>query len=99
VRIPDREVLDTRINGRQAGGRTSRWLWTAGRWSLEFTNLPAEGVDLVVRVKGSGPVTFVVADRSDGISAAQLAGVSPRPASSQPVHRGDMTVVQRVFTF
>lgn len=99
LRLPDREVLDTRVNGRQAGGRTSQWLWTAGRWSLEFTNVPAGGIELFVRVKGREPVTFVAADRSDGTPGALTAGMKPRPASSQPVHRGDMTVVQRVFTF
>ncbi len=99
VRLPDREVLDTHVNGRVPGGRASQWLWTAGRWSLEFTNIPAEGIELFVRVKGRQPVTFVVADRSDGLPASVAVGRTARPASSQPVHRGDMTVVQRTVTF
>jgi hypothetical protein len=99
VRLPDREVLDTHVNGREPGGRASQWLWTAGRWSLEFTNIPADGVELFVRVKGREPVTFVVADRSDGLPASLAVGRTTRPASSQPIHRGDMTVVQRTVTY
>jgi hypothetical protein len=98
VRLPDREVLDTHVNGREPAG-ASDWLWTAGRWSLEFTNIPSDGVELFVRVKGRQPVTFVVADRSDGIPASLASGRTTRPASSQPIHRGDMTVVQKTATF
>jgi hypothetical protein len=99
VRLPDREVLDTHVNGRVPGGRASQWLWTAGRWSLEFANIPADGVELFVRVKGREPVTFVVADRSHGLPASLAVGRTTRPASSQPIHRGDLTVVQRTATY
>jgi hypothetical protein len=99
VRIPEREIHETIVNGQFVGSRQSSQVWTAGRWGLEFSNVPPEGIDLTVRVKGTTPVTFVVADRSEGVPEPLLAGTKPRPASSMPAFRGDITVVQRSFTF
>jgi hypothetical protein len=99
LRMPEREVLDTRINGRQPASQPNQAPWAPGRWGLEFTNVPPEGVEVVVRVKGNEPVTFVAADRSDGLPSALTNGMTSRPPSSHPVHRGDMTVVQTAVTF
>jgi hypothetical protein len=99
VRIPEREIHETIVNGQSLTNRPGPQVWAAGRWGLEFSNIPPEGFDLVVRVKGTTPVTFVVADRSEGVPESLLVGTKPRPASSMPAFRGDLTVVQRMFTF
>jgi hypothetical protein len=99
LRMPDREVFDTRVNGRTASGEPGATAWAAGRWGVEFANVPPEGVEIVVRVKGNGPVTVVVADRSEGLPGDLVAGKATRPFSSHPVHRGDVTVVQRAVTY
>jgi hypothetical protein len=99
LRIPDREVYDASINGRRPASVPNQAPWAPGRWGLEFTNVPPEGIVVVVRVKGNGPVTLVVADRSDGLPPELTADKNPRPPSSHPIHRGDMTVVQRAFTY
>jgi hypothetical protein len=99
MRFPEREVLDTRVNGHQVINGVDRAAWLPGRWGLEFSNVPAEGIEVFVRVKGKEPLTVIVADRSDGLPAGLVSGFAPRPATSQPIQRGDMTVVQRTFTF
>jgi hypothetical protein len=99
VRMPDREVFGTAVNGRRPAREPNQAPWASGRWGLEFTNVPPEGIVVVVRVKGNEPVTLVVADRSDGLPTELTADKNPRPPSSHPIHRGDMTVVQRAFTF
>ncbi|MDO8836208.1 MAG: M28 family peptidase, partial [Vicinamibacterales bacterium] len=99
LRMPDREVYDTAVNGRRPARVPNQAPWAPGRWGLEFTNVPPDGIVVVVRVKGNGPVTLVVADRSDGLPPALTADKNPRPPSSHPIHRGDMTVVQKAYTF
>ena len=99
VRMPDREVYDTTVNGRRPPRVPTQAPWAPGRWGLEFTNVPPEGIEVVVRVKGNEPVTIVVADRSDGLPQELTADKNPRPPSSHPIHRGDMTVVQKAYTF
>jgi hypothetical protein len=99
VRIPDREVLDTRVNGRPVGGGEGSQGWAAGRWGLEYATVPAEGVEVTVRVKGTHSVTVIVADRSDGLPTVPGVSFRPRPPASQPIHRGDMTLVQKAYVF
>lgn len=99
VRIPDREIVETVVDGRPVvleGGARS---WSSGRWGLDYAGVPPEGVDLSVRVKGTAPVTFIVVDRSEGTPAIPDTTFEPRPPASQPIHRGDLTLVQRAFTF
>jgi len=99
LRMPGREVLDMRVNGREPRTDATRESWAAGRWGLEFANVPPEGVEVVVRVKGNEPVAIVAVDRSEGLPAALVAGKPARPPSSHPVHRGDVTIVQRTVTY
>ena len=99
VRVPDREVQGARVNGRPAVSPDGASGWAAGRWSLEYTNVPAAGIDLALRVKGRGPVTLVVTDRSDGLPAIPGRTFAPRPPWSMPIHRGDGTLVQKQFEF
>jgi len=99
VRLPGREVLGARVNGRPAASPDGTAGWAAGRWGLDYTNVPADGIDLAIRVKGHGPITLVLTDRSDGLPAVPGRTFAPRPSWSMPIHRGDGTLVQKRFEF
>jgi hypothetical protein len=68
---------------------------------LLISGLPAEGIDLTVRVRASGPARFTLLDRSTGLP--DLPGLPPRPATvmSAPVGEdlsGYPTLVRASYT-
>ncbi|MDR6867155.1 hypothetical protein J2Y69_001754 [Microbacterium resistens] len=69
-----------------------------GRFTLLFHAPPADGLDLTLRIKGSGPLTLRVMDGSDGLS--ELPGFIPRPdgVGVMGSHTSELAVVARTIT-
>ena len=89
-------VLNASVNGRDLGQPSeARWN-SSGPWSFDYCN-PGDGIDLVLHVQGTSPVTLVLVDRSSGLIPG--AKLPPRPAESMPIHSGDQTMIRRSFTF
>jgi Peptidase family M28 len=93
------EVLEASVNAQPLGRPSdSRWNRT-GIWHFDYYNLPAEGIDVLLRVQGAGTVKLIVADSSIGLPAIPGVSLLPRPADSMPQHSGDDTRVKRTFVF
>jgi hypothetical protein len=93
------EVLSASVNGQDLGKPSeARWR-QPGHWAFDYANPPAEGIDLLLSVQASGPVTVVLVDRSSGLPTILGATFPTRPADSMPIHTGDQTMVRRSFVF
>lgn len=72
-----------------------------GRWPAEvrFGDLPAEGIDVTVRISRPGPLRIAAYDLTQGLSG--VPGFVPRPAGTERARRasGDATVVTRTYEF
>jgi len=98
VGVANADVLSAAVNGRDLG-KPSEARWNqAGAWSFDYSN-PGDGIDLVLRVQGTSPVTLVLVDRSSSLPAIPGKNLPPRPADSMPIHFGDQTMVRRSFVF
>lgn len=98
VAIANAEVLSASANGQDLG-KPSEARWSGqGPWSFDYCN-PGDGIDFVVRVQGTSPVTLVLVDHSSGIPVIPGKNLPPRPAGSMPIHVGDQTMVRRSFVF
>ena len=62
-------------------------------------NAPASGATVSLTLKGSGPLTVAVVERSFGLPELPGRAITPRPASLMPVQDGDLTIVRRTYTF
>lgn len=99
VDLPGSEVVDAYAEGHKLGlPADSRWN-KLGSWSVNYANLPADGVELRLRIKGSGKVKVVVVDSSIGLPPVPGETFAPRPANSVPRHSGDQTLALRSFEF
>lgn len=99
VGVAQAEVLSASVNGHDLGKPSdARWR-TQGQWSFDYSNPPADGIDLQLRVEGLGSVTLILIDRSSGLPAIPGANYPPRPPDSMPIHSGDQTMVRRSFVF
>ena len=99
VGVAQTEVLSATVNGHDLGSPSEARWHHPGHWGLDYVNPSAEGIDVQVRVQGTGPVTFVLVDRSSGFPTLRSADWPPRPADSMPIHSGDQTMVRRSFVF
>lgn len=98
VSVSQAEVLDASVNGRDLG-RPSEARWhQPGRWGFDYVN-PGEGIDLLLHLQGTQPITLVLVDRSSGLPAIPGSNLPPRPADSMSIHSGDQTMVRRSFVF
>ena len=99
VSIAQAEVLSATVNGHDLGKPSeARWR-QPGHWGFDYANPPAGGIDLLLSVQATGPVTVVLVDRSSGLPTIPGANFPPRPADSMPIHSGDQTMVRRSFVF
>jgi hypothetical protein len=99
VGLPQLEVLSASVNGHDLGNPSeARWR-QPGHWGFDYSNPPAGGIDVQLRVQTSGPVTIVLVDRSSGLPTIPGANFPPRPPDSMPIHTGDQTMVRRSFVF
>ena len=95
----ENEILDASVNGHNLGKPSEARFNVGGKWSLNYANLPAEGIDLGLVVRGNGSVKLRVVDRSSGLPESPGAPFPPRPPDSMPHHSGDETLVLRTFVF
>jgi hypothetical protein len=99
IGIAQAEVLSASVNGQDLGKPSeARWR-QPGHWGFDYANPPAEGIDLLLSVQATGPVTVVLVDRSSGLPTIPGANFPTRPADSMPIHTGDQTMVRRSFVF
>jgi hypothetical protein len=97
IEAPDNEIVDAWVNDRKLGlPAESRWNKN-GNWGFAYANAPADGIEVTLHAKGTGPVKLVVVDRSLGLPEVPGTTFAPRPADSMPQHSGDQTMVRRSF--
>ncbi|HEY6386316.1 MAG TPA: M20/M25/M40 family metallo-hydrolase [Candidatus Acidoferrum sp.] len=99
VGVVQAEVLSASVNGHDLGKPSDARWHQAGHWSFDYTNPPAEGIEVQLRLQASGPVTIVLVDRSSGLPTIPGVNLPPRPSDSMPIHSGDQTMVRRSFVF
>jgi hypothetical protein len=93
IRAPETDVLESWVNGK-ALGKPADARWNSDNvWSLGYANVPPQGIDLKLRVRGTEPVLLVLIDRSPGLPEVPGQNFFPRPAESMPEHTGDQTMV------
>jgi hypothetical protein len=99
VRADDTEVLEAWVNRKKLGD-PGEARWNAKKiWSIDYANVPLEGIELRLRVKEGRPARFTVVDRSTGLPEVPEKAFAPRPPETMPVHTGDQTMVLARFTF
>ena len=99
LRSPESEILEASLNG-QPLPLPAKTRWNpSGRWSLAYYNAPADGAELRLRVKGTGPAKLVFIDHSPGLPSLPGVTVTPRPPDQMQIHSGDQTLVRRSFVF
>jgi len=99
VGIAQTEVLNASVNGHDLGKPSEARWYQPGHWTFDYANPPAKGIDLQLRVQGTGLVSLVLIDRSSGLPSIPGANLLPRPPDSMPFHGGDQTMVRRTFVF
>jgi Peptidase family M28 len=100
VTVEKGRVLKARVNDQPVREDTS----SAGvrRWGLVYTNLPAQGMDVILEVNNGEPVTLRVTDQADGLPQIMNASFQPRPAglmASPAVPFDSTTLVSKTFDF
>jgi hypothetical protein len=94
--ISDVSVWSAELDGRNATpAPASQRSW----FGLSYSNAPAAGLELKLRVKGRTPLKLIVIDWGYGMPPMSGGALSPRPASLPQANRGDQTLVRRVFVF
>jgi hypothetical protein len=91
----DTAVQEAMLDGRRLDD-------SPARWRMNYYAPPAEGFELTLRVKPSGPLKLRVLDRSYGLPDVAGAGVVPRPAWSMPsgsLPYSDQSLVNKAYTF
>jgi hypothetical protein len=99
VGVAQAEVLSASVNGHDLGKPSEARWHQSGQWSFDYANPPTDGIDVRLRLQGTGPATLVLVDRSSGLPAIRGANLPPRPADSMPIHSGDQTMVRKSFVF
>jgi hypothetical protein len=92
---PNIEVLRAAVNGIPIEGEPG------GRWTLRYSAVPQEGIELTLEVKRFEPLTIQAADMSYGLP--EIPGFTPGPRPDHlmpsPFPYTDSTVVTKSFTF
>lgn len=93
---PDTEVIDAAVDGnrafRESAGPPMK------NWGLQFYALPAEGIEVTLKLHDGKPFKMLVVDRSYGLPEA---AAKPRPENTIPTPYGvsDVTLVSKSFSF
>jgi hypothetical protein len=99
VELPDNQVIDGWVQDRKLGQPSdSRWN-KSGKWAFNYANVPPDGIDLRLQIKGAGPAKLVILDHAIGLPEIPGANFLPRPPDSMPYGAGDQTIVRRAFVF
>jgi len=92
-------ALDVSVDGTRVTGIPANRAPDDTAWTLNYMNAPASGVVVAMTLKGAGPLTVAVVERSFGLPDLPGAAMTPRPPSLMPHQDGDTTVVRRTYTF
>lgn len=92
-------ALDIAVDGTRVTGMPANRAAGDTAWTLNYMNAPASGVLVAMTLKGAGPLTVAVVERSFGLPELPGAGITPRPPALMPVQDGDLAVVRRTYTF
>ena len=92
-------ALDVSVDGAIVSDAFARRAPGDTAWTLNYANAPASGALVTLTLRGSGPLTVAVAERSFGLPDLPGWAPTPRPASITTIHDGDMTVVRRTYVF
>jgi hypothetical protein len=92
-------ALDVSVDGTRVTGIPANRAPNDTAWALNYVNAPASGVVVAMTLKGAGPLTVAVVERSFGLPDLAGAAITPRPPSLMPHQDGDTTVVRRTYTF
>ena len=102
IAAPDADVSEAEIEGRPVSGSGQ----TGYPWSLLYFNVPAQGINLVLRVrtgKSFALLTLHVIDRSYGLPTLNGKPPAPRPDTMIPTPATgwyqDTTLVSKTFRF
>jgi hypothetical protein len=99
VRAEDTEVLEAWIDRKKLGD-PGEARWNAKKiWSVDYANVPPEGIELRLRVREGRPARLALVDRSSGLPEVPGRTFAPRPAETMPIHTGDQTMVLARFEF
>ncbi|WP_420123963.1 M28 family peptidase [Nakamurella sp.] len=98
VRLVHLGLTDVPVLGATVEGREVPPTELAGGLSVVFHAPPADGIDVTLRLGGTGPAELHVQDGSDGLDG--LPGFTPRPAGVGIAgsHTSEMAVVGRTVT-
>ena len=98
VRLPpEAKIKSLKWNGREYRIENDRD--TQSPWYLRYFAVPAEGVDLELRLASRGPLQCWVGDRSLGLPRIPGLTVRPRPDDAMAWYGSDVTIVDRHYTF
>ena len=96
---PDNEIAESWVNGRKLGDPKQARFNPGGKWKLSYANVPADGIELKLVVKGAATLKLRVIDQSPGLPEIPGKTFALRPAEAMPYHSGDSTFVRRSFVF
>jgi hypothetical protein len=97
--VSEADVLEASVNGKRVTiDADARRLPSKG-WRLRYANLPEQGLELVLKVRGMQRVKVHAVEGMPGLPSLPGMNVTPRPDWIVPVQTGDATLVARVFTF
>jgi hypothetical protein len=97
--VSEAEVLEASVNGKPVPMDSDARNRPVQGWRLRYSNPPEQGIEVMLKVRGTQPVKVRVVDGSLGLPAMAGMDVKPRPDWLMPVQAGDVTLVTRVFTF
>jgi len=95
------EVISAMVNGRQTESRAPATIGRRYRWSVQYSALPTEGVELMMQIKTTAPISLRVVDQSLGLPSMPGSSFTERPPHLIPAPGGltDSTLVSKSFSF
>jgi hypothetical protein len=97
--VSESEVLEASVNGKPIPQDPDARRLPQQGWRLRYSNPPEQGIEVMIKVRGTQPVKVRVVDGSLGLPANAGIDVKPRPDWLMPVQTGDVTLVSRAFRF
>ena len=97
--VSETEVLEASVNGKPIPRDANARRLPEQGWRLRYSNPPEQGIEVMLKVRGTQPVKLRVVDGSLGLPANAGVDVKPRPDWLMPVQSGDVTLVTRAFRF
>lgn len=95
--VTDTDVLEASVNGKSITLDPDARMRPVKGWRLRYSNLPEQGIEVMLKVRGTQPVKLHAVEGSLGLPAVM--NITPRPDWIVPAQSGDATLVARAFTF